>query len=177
MPAGRLREFAFSAKNADIIVVSKCPSELKKTEANAIKAKLEKYSENVFFATYKRSKPQHLYEKELQLRQGENVILVTGVANGVEVKNQLKDYEVLNHFNYSDHKVFDASNIKEWIGECLLLNVSNILVTRKDAGKIKGIIKMYDIDTRGISFYEIHTEVVILFNQEKQFKNSLINLI
>jgi hypothetical protein len=71
----------------------------------------------------------------------------------------------------------DANNIKEWLGECLLLKVHNIIVTRKDAGKIKDIIKMNNIDNQGISFYEIHTEVVILFNQEKQFKNSLINLI
>jgi len=177
MPAGRLREFAFSAKNADILVMSKCPSELKETEANAIKSRLSKYSSNVFFATFTMSKPQHLFEKVSQLRQGEKVILVTGVANGVEVKNQLKDYEVLNHFNFADHKVFNSNNIKEWLGECLLLNVQNIVVTRKDAGKVKDIIKMNGIDTQGISFYEIHTEVVILFDQEKQFKNSLINLI
>ncbi len=177
MPAGRLREFAFSAKNADIIVVSKCPSELNEKEANSIKSRLAKYSSNVFFATYEMSKPQHLFGKELQLNHGEKVILVTGVANGPEVKKQLKSFEVLNHFNFADHKVFNANNIKEWLGECFLLNVQNIVVTRKDAGKIKDIIKMNDIDTKGISFYEIHTEVVILFNQEKQFKNSLINLI
>lgn len=177
MPAGRLREFAFSSKNADIMVVSKCPSALSEAEANSMKRRLAKYSSDVFFATYKMSKPQHLFEREMQLSQGEKVILVTGVANGIEVKNQLEGYEVLNHFNFADHKVFNANNIKEWLGECLLLNVQNIVITRKDAGKIKDIIKMNGIDTQGISFYEIHTEVVILFDQEKQFKNSLINLI
>jgi tetraacyldisaccharide 4'-kinase len=177
MPSGRLREFAFSAKNADIIVVSKCPSELDEREANTIKARLEKYSSNVFFASYQMSKPLHLMDKVSNLAQGEKVILVTGVANGEAVKNQLNGYEVLNHFDYADHKAFDANNIKEWLGECLLLKVQNIIVTRKDAGKIKDIIKMNNIDNQGISFYEIHTEVVILFNQEKQFKNSLINLI
>jgi len=177
MPAGHLREFAFSSKNADIMVVSKCPSALSEAEANSIKRRLAKYSTDVFFATYKMSKPQHLFEREMQLSQGEKVILVTGVANGIEVKNQLEGYEVLNHFNFADHKVFNANNIKEWLGECLLLNVQNIVITRKDAGKIKDIIKMNGIDTQGISFYEIHTEVVILFDQEKQFKNSLINLI
>lgn len=177
MPAGRLREFAFSAKNTDIIVVSKCPSELKETEANAIKARLEKYSSNVFFATYKMSKPRNIFDKESNLDQGGKVILVTGVANGKAVKNQLNGYEVLSHFNYADHKAFDVSNIKEWIGECMLLNVQNIVVTRKDAVKVHQLIKLNGIDKLGISFYEIHTEVVILFNQEKQFKNSLINLI
>ena len=177
MPSGRLREFAFSAKNADIIVVSKCPSELNEVEANAIKSRLAKYSFNVFFATYTISKPQNLFDKDSNLGQGEKVILVTGVANGEEVKNQLNRYEILSHFNFADHKVFNANNIKEWLGECLLLNIQNIIVTRKDAGKIKDLIKMSNIDIQGISFYEIHTEVVILFNQEKQFKNSLINLI
>ena len=177
MPSGRLREFAFSAKNADIIVVSKCPSELDEREANTIKSQLAKYGSNVFFATYEISKPQNMFDKRSNLSQGEKVILVTGVANGIEVKNQLKGYDVLNHFNFADHKVFNADNIKEWLGECLLLNVQSIVVTRKDAGKIKDIIKMNNIDTQGISFYEVHTEVGILFNQEKQFKNSLINLI
>jgi tetraacyldisaccharide 4'-kinase len=171
MPAGLLSEFAFSAKNADIIVVSKCHSELKETEANAIKARLEKYSSNVFFASYQMSTPVHIYDDTFNLAQGEKAILVTGVANGKAVKNQLNGYEVLSHFDYADHKAFDVSNIKEWLGECLLLNVQNIVVTRKDAGKVKYIIKMNGIDTQGISFYEIHTEVVILFDQEKQFKN------
>jgi len=176
MPAGRLREFAFSAKNADIMVVSKCPSELTETEANAIKARLEKYSPNVFFASYQMSTPKHLINTA-NLVQGEKVLLVTGVANGKAVKNQLNGYEVLTHFDYTDHKAFDESNVKEWIGECLLLNIQNIVVTRKDAVKIQQLIKMNNIDTCRISFYEIHTEVFILFNQEKQFKNSLINLI
>ncbi len=177
MPAGRLREFAFSAKNADIMVVSKCPSGLKETEANAIKARLEKYSENVFFASYKMSNPMSLNEGTSNLLQGEKVILVTGVANGLDVKNQLIGYAVEKHFNYADHKAFDVSNIKEWIGECMLLNIQNIVVTRKDAVKIQDLIRMNNIDILGVSFHEIHTEVVILFNQEKQFKNSLINLI
>ena len=103
--------------------------------------------------------------------------MVTGVANGKAVKNQLKGYAVVTHFNYADHKAFDANNIKEWIGECRLLNVRDIIVTRKDAVKIHELIKLNSIDKSGISFFEIHTEVVILFNQEKQFKNSLINLI
>jgi tetraacyldisaccharide-1-P 4'-kinase len=123
------------------------------------------------------SKPVHVYDHTFNLALGEKAILVTGVANGKAVKNQLNGYEVLSHFDYADHKAFDVSNIKEWLGECLLLNVQNIVVTRKDAGKVKDIIKMNGIDTQGISFYEIHTEVVILFDQEKQFKNSLINLI
>jgi hypothetical protein len=63
------------------------------------------------------------------------------------------------------------------MGECLLLNIQNIVVTRKDAVKIQQLIKMNNIDTCRISFYEVHAEVVILFNQEIQFKNSLINLI
>ena len=177
MPAGRLREFAFSAKNTDIIVVSKCPSELKETEANAIKARLEKYSSNVFFASYQMSTPVHIYDDTFNLAQGEKAILVTGVANGKAVKKQLSGCEVLTHFDYTDHKAFNVSNIKEWIDKCLLLNVRNIVVTRKDAVKIHQLIKLNGIDKLGISFYEIHTEVVILFNQEKQFKNSLINLI
>lgn len=177
MPAGRLREFAFSAKNADIMVVSKCPSELKETEASAIKGRLEKYSENVFFASYQMSNPMPFIEGTSNLLQGEKVILVTGVANGLDVKNQLKGYAVEKHFNYADHKAFDVSNIKEWIGECMLLNIQNIVVTRKDAGKIQDLIRMNNIDILGVSYHEIHTEVVILFDQEKQFKNSLINLI
>ena len=96
---------------------------------------------------------------------------------GKAVKNQLKGYAVEKHFDYADHKTFGVSNIKEWIGECRLLNVHNIVVTRKDAVKIHELIKLNSIDKSGISFFEIHTEVVILFNQEKQFKNSLINLI
>jgi tetraacyldisaccharide 4'-kinase len=39
MPSGRLREFKSTAKGADIIVVTKCPSELKKDEALKIEGK------------------------------------------------------------------------------------------------------------------------------------------
>lgn len=179
MPAGRLREFAFEAKNADIIVVSKCPPTLSKQEANTIKEKLVHYSSEIYFATYERSIPQCIYNRveNLELKENDKIVLVTGVANGKIVENEITEYDVIKHFQYGDHFAFNVSDLQEWKRYCLANGINKIFVTRKDANKILDCVSQMSDGMGSIQLFEIHTEVKILFEEENQFKNSLINII
>ena len=61
-----MREFKSTAKGADMIVVTKCPSELKKEEAQKIEDLLQHYCKQIFFATYTISKPNILRENPIK---------------------------------------------------------------------------------------------------------------
>lgn len=176
MPSGRLREFKSTAKGADIIVVTKCPSELKKEEALKIESLLGHYCKQIFFATYTISTPKVLFgDKELGLMS--KVVLVTGIAEGNKLRESLVDMEVVKHFNYADHSNFTKNNLLEWMQYCRDFEVENIVVTRKDSMRLSGLMATENIDFGLINVYEIHTEVSFLFEATETFKKVLIDLL
>jgi tetraacyldisaccharide 4'-kinase len=176
MPSGRLREFKSTAKGADIIVVTKCPSELKKDEALKIEGILEHYCQQIFFATYPISKPKLLFgDRDLGLKA--KVVLVTGIAEGNKTREELNDFEVVKHFNYPDHSNFSKNNLLEWIQYCNDFEIENIVLTRKDSMRLMGLIVAEGMDFGSINVYEIHTEVSFLFETAETFKKVLIDLL
>jgi tetraacyldisaccharide 4'-kinase len=51
LPTGNLRESRAGAKRANVIVVTKCPLDLKEVEKENIKRKLQQYKKEVYFTT------------------------------------------------------------------------------------------------------------------------------
>ena len=176
MPSGRLREFKSTAKGADIIVVTKCPSELKKDEALKIEGILKHYCQQIFFATYTISIPKVLLgDKDLGLMS--KIVLVTGIAEGNKTREELNDFEVVKHFNYQDHANFSMKNVQEWKQYCNDFEIENIVLTRKDSMRLMGLIGAEGMDFGSINVYEIHTEVSFLFETTETFKKVLIDLL
>lgn len=176
MPSGRLREFKSTAKGADIIVVTKCPSELKKEEAQKIEGLLQHYCKQIFFATYTISKPKILLgDKDLGLMS--KIVLVTGIAEGNKLREELEEFDVVKHFNYPDHSNFTKGNVKDWLQYCEDFEIENIVLTRKDSMRLIGLIGAEGMEFGSINVYEVHTEVSFLFEAADTFKKGLIDLL
>lgn len=176
MPSGRLREFKSTAKGADIIVVTKCPSELRKEEAQKIEGLLQHYCKQIFFATYTISKPKILLgDKDLGLMS--KIVLVTGIAEGNKLKEELVEFDVVKHFNYPDHSNFTRENVRDWLQYCEDFEIENIVLTRKDSMRLMGLIGAEGMDFGSINVYEVHTEVSFLFEAADTFKKGLIDLL
>ncbi len=132
LPTGNLREHKNGAKRADIIVVSKCPSDLSKQEQNRIQSELNlKANQKLLFSTItydnelKGGNPLHI--EKLKHKE---IILVTGIANPSPLIIYLKSKHIkIKHLNYPDHYFFSNKDIKN-INQLSKNHI--ILTTEKD---------------------------------------------
>jgi tetraacyldisaccharide 4'-kinase len=129
LPAGNLRETKGGADRANIIIVSKCPAELAKTEMEKIKSELKPRShQEVFFTSI-------VYGDivgELQDLESP-FILVTGIAKADQMVEYLKNNQAhFDHLKFTDHHHFSPADIAGIIEKAKSRNAQHILTTEKD---------------------------------------------
>lgn len=178
LPSGNLRDLKSSAKRAQWIVVTKCPTDLSQEEAKQIEAELKLLpGQKIFFASMEYGQLYHLLNGETRsLLPDDEVMLITGIANPQPLRNWLsarcRDY-VLQA--YSDHHIFTIDDLRaihrrfdEMEGASKLM-----LTTEKDAVRL---IKFRE----GLSerpLYVVPVRHRILFEQEGHFINLLIEYV
>ncbi len=139
LPTGTLRDSKAQAKRADLIVVTKCPTNLTEKERIAIKQRL-KLSANqtlVFSAIG--------YAKELKSNTGvatldelkdKKFTLVTGIANPKPLVQFLKEKDMsFEHLSYEDHHFFSAKEFE------LMNSKELIITTEKDFVRLNSEVK------------------------------------
>jgi tetraacyldisaccharide 4'-kinase len=137
-PSGNLRESRKSAHRADIIVVTKCPSELSIEDREKFIYELNiGLKQKVFFTTIKYNQYIFGKEKKLPINILKKVpfILVTGIADNTLLVSELKMKGLsFKTINYKDHFTYtkkDANKIS------YISDGSLILTTEKDYYKLQ----------------------------------------
>ncbi len=178
LPAGDLRDVKASIKRADIIIVTKCKTNLTENEKNDLVKEIKPLSnQTVFFTAINYSKPYHLFSKQVgNVSIEANVLLVCGIANPRPLKDFLithcKSFDMLR---YADHHIFntdDLEDIKKQFGKLPIAN-KIILTTEKDAVrliKFKQELKDYPI-------YILPIEHYFLFNESTAFNNLVMGFV
>lgn len=181
LPAGRLREPASYASKANMIIVSKCPDDLKPIDYRIISHEINAYPyQDLFFTTfaYKNIKPvfvNNIGTKPLDYLTNKHILLVTGIASPIMIKNKLKEYaSKLEMMTFPDHHNFtpkDIDNIQKQF-DTIESNNKIIIVTEKDASRlilsdnIKEELKSY--------IYYLPIEVVFMDDESKaKFKHKI----
>jgi tetraacyldisaccharide 4'-kinase len=123
LPAGSLREFTYTLKDAQVIIFTKIPESLNKKKPLQ---KAKKYTEHVFFAKYKTHVPE--------LDRNKSYVLVSALANNKALRKSI-DYKLVHHFEYPDHHIFTKQNHLEW-NEMLNKYSAELICTAKDVSKI-----------------------------------------
>ncbi len=145
MPAGQLREFAFGANRANIIIISKTPENTTKEKKEKIKKQLNLKPHQYLFFSYINylalqsfSNPQNILSI-LNLYQY-HVLLITGIGNANGIYTYLKEYaDNVKQINYIDHHSFTIQNLN-YIKQTFdnLPNHKKIIVTtEKDSMRLK----------------------------------------
>ena len=167
LPTGNLRESRAGAKRANVIVVTKCPFDLKEVEKENIKRKLQQYKKEVYFTTIsyadKISGSQQLSLDELKKFE---VLLITGIANPTPLLEFLTKKEIkFTHLKFADHHHFTSKEIEEIKQKFDFINEDKklILTTEKDYSRLSSKLKE-------LSFLQIETRFL---DAEKTF-NDLI---
>ena len=141
LPAGNLRESKAEAIRADLIVVTKCPSDLTKESMLVIENKLRpKPNQKVFFSTlvYQEQIKNHLNQEKLTSLSGK-ILLITGIANPKPLLEHLENLEIkVVHIAFKDHHNFSDSELKKIKLEA---QDSIILTTEKDYMRLRSKIQ------------------------------------
>lgn len=180
LPAGRLREPAYHAEKANMVIVTKCPSSINPLEQRLIAKDLKIFPyQDLFYTTFRYNDliPLSSEKEKLPLSslKDKEVIIVTGIANPRPLHKAVRKYtRKISAMQYPDHYLFkqkDIANIKSAYDKIPHVN-KLILVTEKDAARLKAS-KHLDEDLKQ-SIYYLPIQVVFVNEEDQYIFNSKI---
>lgn len=147
LPLGTLREPKEGLSRADIVVVTKCPADMKPIDKNVVRKKmgLEKW-QKLLFSTYRYKELLPVFKGECVnspdltwLSKKDTILVVTGIANPLPMVKHLKQYDArvkVIHFN--DHHDFSRDDLAfiQRTFERLNGERKMIITTEKDAVRL-----------------------------------------
>ena len=188
LPAGRLREPLSGKKRANIMIVSKCPSDLSRDEAGLIIEKLSpEHSQSIYFTTllYGNLTMVHKeYASDTQaaerplssLRKDEHVILLTGIATPEKLIHDISIYtDNIQSVRFADHHQFTEKEVKNLNALFERSGTDSIVITtEKDATRLMSLPLSKELKSH---LYTLPIEVKILFEKEHEFNNQILNYV
>jgi len=184
LPYGRLRESASNKSRATIIIVTKCPVELKPIDERIITKELEiRPYQNLYFSRLDYGSltpvfPADVSLKSLDLVEGIAVLMVTGIANPSSFKEYLThgSHEI-HEMIFPDHHWYTEKELDRIVNKFNdLTNVRKIIVTTEkdmvrfcDLGTVPEIIRK--------SMYYIPLKISFLNSAGKDFDRKIIDYV
>lgn len=174
LPAGRLRESRTGASRADVVVVTKCPSEISGETMIEIEKKVRRYADRrVFFTTIRYGAPLPLNFSGSAEVCG-RVVLVSGLANHVPFDEYARrTFDVATHMIFNDHHRYAFSDIENIVRTVHTLKDCIVLTTEKDMVKMIG--KEFSELTKQITIFYLPIEIEFLKNGQ-EFDEMALNL-
>jgi tetraacyldisaccharide 4'-kinase len=181
LPAGRLREPIKSKDRADIVIVTKCPKDLKPMEFRVITKAMKLYPyQQLFFSTHEFGSLRQVFgkdQKPLETIADKNVLLLTGIASPEQMQTELQTYtKTVTPLAFSDHHAFRKKDVEK-INEAFsaLPSPKLIVTTEKDETRllqVEGLsneVKMH--------LYALPIKIHILLDQENTFNQNIISYV
>lgn len=173
LPAGRLRERRSSYERADVIVVTKCPSDLSEEARTKVLKEIKPYDyQKVFFSTYSYLHPYSFFEGtiRIELEDVRHMVVISAIANTSHLMKYLDSFqnEVIS-MEYEDHHYFTEYDIRQVRKHLDVLpeGKSIVITTEKDATRLA--LHYALIRELGIPLFVIPVEVNFLFGEGKTF--------
>lgn len=178
IPAGDLRDTKQSAKRAEIIIVTKCKTDLTSEEKeNIIKELSPLPHQHTFFTEISYAQPYHLFTGELNgLNADSDLLLISGIANPKPMKEFLAahvhSYDMLN---YPDHHIFTSNDLKEIKKHFEKLSPGNrlIITTEKDGVRLK----KFRTELSNLPIFVLPIKHRFLFGQGEEFNRLIFDFL
>ncbi|SHF95077.1 lipid-A-disaccharide kinase [Bacteroides faecichinchillae] len=194
LPAGRLRESINGKNRAQIVIVTKCPQDIKPIDYNIITKRLNLYPyQQLFFSSFRYGNLRPVFSqndsdsvtkdssnKEVPLSSltDANILLVTGIASPTPILERLKEFtQNIDLLSFGDHHDFshrDIQLVKERFKK-LKSEQRIIITTEKDATRLLH----HPAVNEGLKpfIYALPIEIEILQNQQDKFNQHIINYV
>ena len=186
LPAGRLREPVKGKDRADIVIVTKCPTDLKPMEFRVITKAMALYPyQQLFFSTHEYDDLKPVFPDlarpnnpdRLDNLAGKNILLLTGIASPEQMQHDLQAYtDKIHPLTFSDHHHFKHKDV-ERINETFnaLPSPKLIITTEKDACRLTVAEGLSDEVKKALYVLPIH--VKILQDQEDLFHQKIFGYV
>ena len=180
LPAGRLREPMKGKNRADIVIVTKCPKDLKPMEFRVLTKALDLYPYQGLFFTcidYDELKPVFNKTQSLPNMSSVNVLLLTGIASPRQMELDLKNRcRSITPLSFGDHHQFnerDAARISEAFTQ--LPEPRIIITTEKDASRLEATPALTSEVRQAL--YVLPIRVRFMLDQEENFNHKIISYV
>lgn len=178
LPAGRLREPLSGKNRADVVIVTKCPKELKPMDFRVITKQMNLFPyQHLYFTTLDYAPLQPLFGgKTISLEsidKGVNVLLLTGIASPKQLIFDLQPFTPNIHpLTFNDHHAFTQRDIERINNEFAALPEPRMVITtEKDAARL--------VDIEGLSegvrhaIYALPVKISFMLDQGEMFDDSI----
>jgi len=187
LPAGRLREPERGKNRANIVIITKCPRDIKPMDYRIISKQIDLFPyQKLYFSTLTYGKLTPLGHPSddsdtrtlNSLGKDEKVLLLTGIASPQQLLHDLEQYTPhIETVTFPDHHAFTAKDLAtikqrfEQMGEGKKL----IITTEKDATRL---INHSQLDeTLKASIYILPVEIEFLQGQQESFNEKIIGYV
>ena len=182
LPAGRLREPKQGKNRADIVIVTKCPRNLKPMEFRVLTRAMDLFPyQKLYFTTLKYNKLKPLYFGEdcpvSDIQPEENILLLTGIASPKQMIIDLEPYtKNITPLTYPDHHQFKRKDI-ERINELFaaMPEPKMVITTEKDNARLFGVEGLSDEVRQHI--YMLPVEIEFMLEQQEEFNEKIIGYV
>ena len=175
LPAGRLREPLSAKERANIVIVTKCPMDMKPMDYRVIQKALQlRPYQQLFFSSFRYGSLRRLFQdtpgQKEELTPDTHVLLLTGIASPQQMMMDLQ--RITRHItplSFADHHEFSKSDIQQIEETFTSLQGTKrlIVTTEKDAARLQLVKNLSPIVRRHI--YVLPIEVEILRNEGEAF--------
>jgi tetraacyldisaccharide 4'-kinase len=182
LPAGELRDHKIRAKQAQIIVVTKCPSHLSDKEQSIIISELSPNAakQKVYFTGIQYNRLSNIFKREYlpldAIREADKIILITAIAKPKSLLNKIEEYNKnVTHIEYSDHHDFSSKEIgqiTQMFNNFALRNKTLILTTEKDASRLLEKRQML----KDLAIWAVEVETYFIENKQN-FENQIVDYV
>ena len=183
LPAGRLREPQSGKNRADIVIITKCPKDLKPMEFRVLTKAMNLYPyQSLYFTTieYESLTPLFAKEKstiEKEALEDKHVMLITGIASPKQIIIDLKPHvKEMTTLAFSDHHQFKNKDIMK-INETFnaIKGEKIIVTTEKDATRLEQLEGLSEEVKQNL--YVLPIKVKFMINQEEEFNDKIIDYV
>ena len=183
LPAGRLREPLKGKDRADIVIVTKCPRELKPMEYRVITKAMNLFPyQHLYFSTleYEPLRPVFPNEKQTALLSGvsgQNVLLLTGIASPRQLLEDLTPQaRSITPLSFADHHDFKKRDIRR-LNEAFesLPSPKCIVTTEKDTARLIGVEGLSEAVRQQL--YLLPVRIRFMSDQDELFNQNIIDYV
>ena len=183
LPAGRLREPKDGKRRADIVIVTKCPPDLRPMDFRVITKALNLYPyQKLFFTTIEYGDLITLFSNSRSLALSEitsdyEVLVLSGIASPQHLLCDIQKHtENVIPMTFRDHHIFTPKDIARINNTFDSLSSKRIIITtEKDAARLVGLDGLSD-DVRN-HIYALPIKTTFLLEQQEQFDEFILSYV
>ena len=184
LPAGRLREPQSGKNRADIVIITKCPTDLKPMEFRVLTKAMNLYPyQSLFFTTieYGELQPFNATDGKLALNKeylaSKHVLLLTGIASPKQIILDIKPHaKEITPLIFADHHRFKNKDTEKINATFNAMKGEKIIVTtEKDAARLEGLTGLNEEVKQNL--YVLPIKVKFMLHQEEEFNHKITDYV